>query len=230
MQNTVSQIQTRLKDLPYCGVSIRAPKITLPREGEYQHLACLWDESFPSASAAQRTARNCFLTLYEAVGKQMETFGDAAAPEGMPLLFQTAFCRSLLLVREAVLACRTAGNSAAVNRICTLLTPESVTEELAQLASTLSSRCVPAPFSDCCARIRYDVNDPSQGETGLAWLAAKAFRRYGYDLLPAVRWLEDDGNARMQSYARAFAAQAAIIIEAGIVMPVQAKLPLLERP
>lgn len=68
-------------------------------------------------------------------------------------------------------------------------------------------------------RIRYEVHDPSDGESGLAWLAAKAFRRHGYDLLPAVQWLEETGSTRLDAYAQTFATQAALLVESKLVLP-----------
>ena len=229
MQIIVSQIQARLQNLPYCGTSIRPPRITLPRTGTFQHLACLWEESFPTASAAQAAAQSQLRPLYESAAAQMAAFTDPDAPEGMPLRFQSAFCRALMSLRTDVLACRSTGNAAVVNRLCAMLTPEAVTAELAGLAERLAEQGTPPVYSDACVRIRYEVHDPSDGESGLAWLAAKAFRRHGYDLLPAVQWLEEAGSAQLDAYARAFAAQAALLVESNIVLPVQAKLPLLAR-
>ena len=225
MSHSLASLQSQLQALSQCGASIRPPRITLPRTGTFQHLACLWEESFPTASAAQAAAQSQLRPLYESAAAQMAAFTDPDAPEGMPLRFQSAFCRALMSLRADVLACRSTGNAAVVNRLCAMLTPEAVTAELAGLAE----RGTPPVYSDACVRIRYEVHDPSDGESGLAWLAAKAFRRHGYDLLPAVQWLEETGSTRLDAYARAFAAQAALLVESNIVLPVQAKLPLLAR-
>lgn len=229
MQIIVSQIQARLQNLPYCGTSIRPPRITLPRVETFQHLACLWEESFPTVSAAQAAAQNQLRPLYESAAAQMAAFTDPDAPEGMPLRFQSAFCRALMSLRTDVLACRSTGNAAVVNRLCAMLTPEAVTAELAGLAERLAEQGSPPSYSDACVRIRYEVHDPSDGESGLAWLAAKAFRRHGYDLLPAVQWLEETGSTRLDAYAQTFATQAALLVESKLVLPAQAKLPLLAR-
>lgn len=209
MSHSLASLQSQLLALSRCGASIRPPRITLPRAGTFQHLACLWEESFPSACAAQAAAQNQLRPLYESAAAQMAAFTDPDTPEGMPL-------------RADVLVCRSTGN-AVVNRLCAMLTPEAVTAE------RLAEQGTPPVYSDACAQIHYEVHDPSDGESGLAWLAAKAFRRHGYDLLPAVQWLEETGSTRLDAYARTFAAQAALLVESKIVLPVQAKLPLLTR-
>lgn len=229
MSHSLASLQSRLLALPRCGAPIRPPRITLPRTGTFQHLACLWEESFPAASAAQAAAQSQLRPLYESAAAQMAAFTDPDAPEGMVLQFQSAFRRALMSLRADVLACRNAGNAAVINRLCAMLTPEAVSAELAELAKRLAEQGVPPSYSDVCARIRYEVHDPSDGESGLAWLAAKAFRRHGYDLLPAVQWLEETGSARLRTYAQAFTTQAALLVESNIVLPVQAKLPLLTR-
>ena len=230
MQITVSQIQARLQNLPYCGASIRPPRIILPRTGDFQHLACLWDESFPTASAAHQAAWSQLRPLCDDAAQQIAAFTDPDAPEGMPLRFQSAFRPALMSRRTDVLSCRSTRNAAVVNRLCAMLTPETVTAELARLAKRLAEQGTPPSCSDACTRIRYEVHDPSDGESGLAWLAAKAFRRHGYDLLPAVQWLEETGSARLRTYAKTFTAQAALLVESRIVLPAQTKLPLLNRP
>ena len=229
MSYSLASLQSQLLALPRCGAPIRSPRITLPRTETFQHLACLWEESFPTASAAQAAAQNQLRLLYESTAAQMAAFTDPDAPEGMPLRFQSAFCRALMSLRADVLACRSTGNAAVVNRLCAMLTPETVTAELAGLAERLAEQGSPPSYSDACAQICYEVHDPSDGESGLAWLAAKAFRRHGYDLLPAVQWLEETGSTRLDAYARTFAAQAALLVESKLVLPVQAKLPLLAR-
>ena len=229
MSYSLASLQSRLLALPRCGAPIRPPRITLPRTGTFQHLACLWEESFPAASAAQAAAQSQLRPLYESAAAQMAAFTDPDAPEGMPLRFQSAFRRALMSLRADVLACRNAGNAAVINRLCAMLTPEAVTAELAELAERLTKQGAPPVYSDACARIRYEVHDPSDGESGLAWLAAKVFRRHGYDLLPAVQWLEETGSARLHTYAQTFTTQAALLVESNIVLPVQAKLPLLTR-
>ena len=197
MSYSLASLQSQLRALSQCGAFIRPPRITLPRAETFQHLACLWEESFPSASAAQAAAQNQLRLLYESTAAQMAAFTDPDAPEGMPLRFQSAFCRALMSLRADVLACRSTGNAAVVNRLCAMLTPDAVTAELAGLAERLAEQGTPPVYSDACARIRYEVHDPSDGESGLAWLAAKVFRRHGYDLLPAVQWLEDTGSTRL---------------------------------
>lgn len=229
MSHSLASLQSRLLVLPRCGTSIRPPRITLPRTETFQHLACLWEESFPTASAAQAAAQDQLRPLYESAAAQMAAFTDPDAPEGMPLRFQSAFRRALMSLRADVLSCRSTRNAAVVNRLCTMLTPEAVTADLAGLAKRLAEQGTPPVYSDACARIRYEVHDPSDGESGLAWLAAKAFRRHGYDLLPAVQWLEETDSAHLHTYAQAFTTQAALLVESKLVLPVQAKLPLLAR-
>ena len=229
MSHALASFQSQLLALPRCGASIRPPRITLPRTETFQHLACLWDESFPTASAAQAAAQSQLRPFYELAAKQMAAFTDPDAPEGMPLRFQSAFRRALMSLRAGVLACRSSENAAVVNRLCAMLTPEAVTAELARLVKRLAEQSAPPSCSDVYARIRYEVHDPSDGEYGLAWLAAKVFRRHGYDLLPAVQWLEETGSARLHTYAQTFTTQAALLVESNIVLPVQAKLPLLAR-
>lgn len=230
MSYSLASLQSQLRALSRCGASIRPPRITLPRTETFQHLACLWEESFPTASAAQAAAQNQLRPLYESTAAQMAAFTDPDAPEGMPLRFQSAFRRALMSLRTDVLSCRSTRNAAVVNRLCAMLTPETVTAELARLAKRLAEQGTPPSCSDACTRIRYEVHDPSDGESGLAWLAAKAFRRHGYDLLPAVQWLEETGSARLRTYAKTFTAQAALLVESRIVLPAQTKLPLLNRP
>ena len=46
--------------------------------------------------------------------------------------------------------------------------------------------------------IQYEKDDPSRFEEGLLKLAAKAFVRYGYDLLPAINQLEQDAMDRLR--------------------------------
>lgn len=229
MSYSLASLQSQLRALSQCGAFIRPPRITLPRAETFQHLACLWEESFPTASAAQAAAQSQLRPLYESAAAQMAVFTDPDAPEGMSLRFQSAFCRALMSLRADVLACRSTGNAAMVNRLCAMLTPEAVTAELAGLAKRLAEQGTPPVYSDACARIRYEVHDPSDGESGLAWLAAKTFRRHGYDLLPAVQWLEETGSAQLDAYARTFTAQAALLVESKLVLLVQAKLPLLAR-
>ena len=75
--------------------------------------------------------------------------------------------------------------------------------------------------------IEYGVSDPSDCVEGVWKLAALAFRRYGYDLLPAIHALEADGNGLLGNFRRAFDAKAALAVQAHIVTPVWDKLPIL---
>ena len=54
--------------------------------------------------------------------------------------------------------------------------------------------------------------------------------RQSFAQLRAVQWLEEAGSARLHTYAQTFAAQAVLLVESKIVLPVQTKLPLLNRP
>ena len=123
MSHSLASLQSQLRALSQCGASIRPPRITLPRVETFQHLAYLWEESFPSASAAQAAAQNQLRPLYESAAAQMAAFTDPDAPEGMPLRFQSAFRRALMSLRADALACRSTGNAAVVNRLCAMLTP-----------------------------------------------------------------------------------------------------------
>lgn len=75
--------------------------------------------------------------------------------------------------------------------------------------------------------IQYDKNDPSRFEEGLLKLAAKAFIRYGYDLLPAIYQLEQDAMDRLRRFERELETYASQTMHQHLIAPIQAKLPIL---
>lgn len=122
----------------------------------------------------------------------------------------------------------TRDTAALVNRIGALLTPEQVFRDMERVNAALTA-AYPLPdaarYFGCAEYMRYD---PSESEEGLLKLAARAFIRHGYNILPAIGQLEEDAGSQLAAFQRAFDAQAAISIGRYITAPVQAKLPILQ--
>lgn len=226
MDKRYARVRALVKELEGCGSGACRPRVRVEWDGR-PRLAWVWEESFPSRAAARREAERALEGLYRQAEEKFRAYTDPRWPEGFCGCFLGELNGRLSALREALGRCRTERTAALVNRFTRLMTPEAVSREMAQISADLV-RTWPMPGLDSCrARIAYEQNDPSQGEEGLFWLAAKAFVRWGCDLWPAVRWMEEEAGRRLEAIQKAFDAQAALSVSRHITAPVQARLPLL---
>lgn len=226
MDRRFARVQSLLRGLEGCGCGAVCPRISL-EYGNWRRMASVWEESFPTRSAALRSAEGALEALYRQAEAQSGAYTDPRAPEGFLCGFQWELDRRLSALREAVGQCRTPDTAALANRLSRMLTPEEVFQEMERAGRELLSGCALPELSRYCGLVRCERHDPSECEEGLLWLLGKALIRWGYDLLPAIWQLEEDANRRLEEFRRAFDARAGLSISRHITAPVQARLPLL---
>lgn len=226
MSNDLIKFEKSINGLRSCPSTVNFPHISLPRE-RYSRLACIWDESLPTKAAAERDAEKRLCELYQTAVEQMDAYLDIQAPNSIFVSFQSHLNKRLSELRESLAACRTERSAPVVAQLQELLVSDHICQELREIHRGLKQKYSLKKERDYAAQVAYDKHDPSVFEEGLAWLVAKAFCRYGYNLFPVILNMEEDAAKQLRAYQAALHAQAAILIDKHIITPVQKKLPLL---
>lgn len=212
--------------LQNCTWGVCYPHISLPWEN-YQKMACIYAESVPSKATCVREAEGKLRELYEKAAQGFSRYAEPCSPESFLSTFQVGLSDKIHALQALLTRCRSRNNAAIANRLALLLTTDRVFAEMARWNDVLRNRyMLPSPMS-YLSLIVYDVSDPSDFEEGAMKLIAKAFRRHGYDLLPALHQLERDASRLLSEYQKAFDVQAKLMLRTYITTPIQAKLPLL---
>lgn len=206
---------------------ILCPHVNLSHDN-CTRLACLCEESFPTQAAAQRDAQQRLLQAYQDAQKQMAVYLDWQSPTGFGVVFQSHLNLRLAALRQALSPCRTEHSAPVAARIQELLVSDSVFRELPEVYRVLARKYDLPPLAHYSSLVTYSKHDPSEWETGFSRLIAKAFTRYGYDLLPAILQMEEDSAAQLNTFQAALRAQTVLLIDRHILTPVQKKLPLLQ--
>lgn len=226
MSKELTKFEKSIKGLQACTSAVTFPHISLPHDCP-SRLACIWDESFPSRAAAERDAERRLRELYQTAVEQMNAYLDMQAPNSIFVSFQSRLNKRLTELRELLAACRTERSAPVVAQLQELLTSDHICQELQEIHRGLGQKYFLKKERGYAAQIEYGKHDPSVFEEGLAWLVAKAFCRYGYDLFPVILNMEEDATKQLKAYQAALHAQAALLIDKHIITPVQKKLPIL---
>lgn len=141
--------------------------------------------------------------------------------------FKRHFDARLDDLKKRLEAIRTLENSAIVDEMELYMTASKIHAKAKKISDSLTGVYPLRDSGDYYAQISYDAYDPSAGETGLAWLIAKGFIRYGFDCFEAVRGIEEDAGAALNKFQADFNAQIQGEILVNIVEPIQALLPQL---
>ena len=226
MDKRFARVQDLVRGLDRCGSHALFPHVFLDCD-KWQRLPYTWEEGLPTKLAAVCEAEKLLRDLYRQAEQKVWRYTDSRSPDSFLLRFQAALNGRLSELREALGRCRTRDTAALVNHIGALLTPEQVFRDMERVNAELAA-AYPLPdvarYFSCAEYMRYD---PSESEEGLLKLAARAFIRHGYNILPAIGQLEEDAGSQLAAFQRAFDAQAAISVGRHITAPVQAKLPIL---
>lgn len=218
--------QRLVRELQSCSPSLLYPHVCL----EYtrcQRLACIWEESLPTQAAARREAEQIMEQLYRQAERKYGRYTDPRSPDGFLVQFQGELDRRLYSLREALAPCRTERTAAVCSRISLDLKPDRVLNAMEQANRELLARYALPEAETYFRCIQYDKDDPSRFEEGLLKLAAKAFVRYGYNLLPAIYQLEQDAVDRLRTFERELETCASRTMHQHLIAPIQAKLPIL---
>ena len=205
---------------------ILCPHVNLSHDN-CTRLACLYEESLSSHTAARRDAEAHLLQIYQDAQKQMAAYLDWQSPAGFGVVFQSHLNQRLAALRQALSLCRTERSAPVTAQIQELLVSDSVFQELSEVYPALVRKYELPPLAHYSTLVTYSKHDPSESETGFSRFIAKAFSRYGYDLLPAILIMEEDAAAQLNGFRAALQAQTALLIDRHILTPVQKKLPLL---
>lgn len=218
--------QRLVRELQSCSPSLLYPHVCL----EYtrcQRLACIWEESLPTQTAARREAEQIMEQLYRQAERKYGRYTDPRSPDGFLAQFRGELDRRLSTLREALAPCRTERTAAVCSRISVELKPDKVLRTMEQANWELLARYALPEAETYFRCIQYDKDDPSRFEEGLLKLAAKAFVRYGYNLLPAIYQLEQDALERLRAFERDLECRASFAMNQHLIAPIQAKLPIL---
>ena len=226
MDKRFAKVQSLVRGLDSCGSWIIFPHVFLDYD-KWQRLPYTWEEGLPTKLAAVCEAEKLLRPLYRQAEQKFQHYTDPRSPDSFLLRFQAALNSCLSELREALGRCRTQDTAALVNRIGVLLTPEQVFQDMERVHGELTAAYPLPELARYFGHIEYMRYDPSEGEKGVLKLAAKAFIRHGYNLLPAISQIEEDAGSQLEALQKAFNAQAAISISKHITAPVQAKLPIL---
>ena len=220
-------LQACIHKLEACPTSLSTCSPVLDFGFHWMRSPCVWEESFPSQSAAARDAERAFLPLYHQAEEALRRCWAPSSPDGL----YSELCRTLnhrlREAQEALIPLRTQRTAAVLNRISALLTPDKVAGELETAAA--SQRC---PFvldgaSHYLSHTEYATYDPAEGETGITWLLGKLLIRHGYDLSPAISSLKEDLRRTVTDCRKAFCVQAEQAIQRHILVPLNPLLPIL---
>ena len=226
MNRAYLRVQKLIRELHSCSPSLLYPHVHLEYT-RYRRMACIWEESLPTQIAARWEAEQTMEQLYRQAVQKYGRYTDPRSPDGFLTRFQEELNQRLSSLREALVPCRTERTAAVCNRISIDLKPDGVLSAMEQANLELLTRyALPEPevYFRC---IRYEKDDPSRFEEGLLKLAAKAFVRYGYDLLPAINQMEQDAMDRLRGFERELETCASRTIHQYLIAPIQAKLPIL---
>ena len=226
MNRDFVRVQALLRGLEHAGPGHANSYLHL-EYGAWWRSASVWEESFPSKSAAHQNAERKLAALYQQAEQKFRSYADEHAPDGFLLRSKAEYDRCLSELRDAVGRCRTEATAPIVNRIGLLRVPEHLFRDLDHVYAELCASYSLPSMEHYCQHIVYEKNDPSENEEGFLWLVSKAFIRWGYDLMPAIQQLEADAQERLESIHKSFAAQASLSARKHIIAPVQAKLPIL---
>ena len=226
MDKHFAKVQSLVRSLECCGSWGLFPHVFLDCD-KWQRLPYTWEEGLPAKLAAVCEAEKLLRSLYRQAEQKFRRCTDPRSPDSLLLRFRAALNRDLSQLREALGRCRTQDTAALVNRIGVLLTPEQVFQDMERVHGELTAAYPLPELARYFGHIEYMRYDPSEGEKGVLKLAAKAFIRHGYNLLPAISQIEEDAGSQLEALQKAFHTQAAISISKHITAPVQAKLPIL---
>lgn len=220
-------LQACIRTLEACPSSLSTSYPTLDFGFHWMRSPCVWEESFPSRSAAVRDAEQAFLPLYRQAEEALRRCWTPSSPDGWYSDLYRVLNRRLREAQEALIPMRTQHTAPVLNRISSLLTPDKVTRELEAFAPSQGY----SPMLDCAAHylshVEYTTYDASEGETGITWLLGKLLIRHGYDLSPSVSALEEDFDRTVTDCRQAFCLQAEQAIRRHILAPLNPLLPIL---
>ena len=220
------KFQRLVRELHNCSPSLLYPHVRLEYT-HYQRTAYIWEESLPTQTAARRNAEQIMEQLYRQAAQKYGRYTDPRSPDGFLARFREELNRRLSSLREALVPCRTERTAAVCNRISIDLKPDGVLRAMEQANRELLTRYTLPEPEVYFRHIQYDKNDPSRFEEGLLKLAAMAFVRYGYDLLPAIKQLEQDAMDRLRGFERELETCASQTMHQHLIAPIQAKFPIL---
>ena len=220
------RLQTCIRKLETCPASLSTSYPTLDFGFHWMRSPCVWEESFPSQSAAARDAERAFLPLYHQAEEALQRCWVPSSPDGWYSELCRTLNRRLGETQEALIPMRTQRTAPVLNRISSLLTPDKVMGKL-EAAATQCDSFVLDCASHYLSHTEYAAYDPSEGETGITWLLGKLLIRHGYDLSPAIFALEKDLRQTVTDCRQAFCAQAEQAIQRHILAPLNPLLPIL---
>ena len=219
-------LQACIRTLETCPSSLSTSYPTLDFGFHWMRSPCVWEESFPSRSAAVRDAEQAFLPLYRQAEEALRRCWTPSSPDSLHSELCRILNRHLKEAQEALIPMRTQHTAPVLNRISTLLTPDKVTGEL---EAVVSQHC--PSMLDCTpnylSHVEYTTYDSSEGETGITWLLGKLLIRHGYDLSSAIFALEEDLRQTVMDCRQAFCLQAEQAIRRHILAPLNPLLPIL---
>ena len=226
MKQHFVHLQACIRKLEACPASLSTPYPALDFGFHWMRSPCVWEESFPSRSAAARDAERAFLPLYHQAEEALRRCWAPSSPDGLYSEFCRTLNRHLREAQEALIPMRTQRTAPVLNRISSLLTPDKVTGVLETAAfqrDSLALECV----SHYLRHTEYTTYDASEGENGITWLLGKLLIRHGYDLSPAISTLEEDLRRTVTDCRKAFCVQAEQAIQRHILVPLNPLLPIL---
>lgn len=229
MNKDLKSLQRLIQDLAVRSASLPSPRLSLDYGSRWSRSACVWEESFPSRSAAIRGAERAFSPVYSQAHQRLQDYMEPHAPNSLPAGAQMWLDHHLGEVRQALVPLRTQHTAPVLNRMNALLVADQVLKEWSETNVSLSRRYQLEPPGHYLSRAEFVSYDPSDGEDGLTWLLGKAFIRHGYNLLPAISALEADLRRKTGDYKQAFLTQSERSLHRHILEPMQALMPMLHQ-
>ncbi len=189
--------------------------------------AYLESEQYKDRSRCERDAEKELRKFYDEVVKQMNGTFERSKEKSCYGCFKSALIVVLDQAMKEAKELSGQRSASIVEKIISLLSPTKVLEEMKNKNDALARKYALDGFSYYTGSINYEVNDPSEFETGFFKGIAKCFKTYGYSVDGAGGEIRDAAVENLDSFAEEFNSEAEDCIRKNIVDPVQELLPQL---
>lgn len=192
---------------------------------EVSRLACMENESFSSNDQCQSQAKNKLESYHRQIEKSMAKYTKNHGENSVYADCARQLDSRINNVKDEFSKLRNSKTASILNEINKYLSKTKVLDQMKSKNEQLAEKYTLPSVSNFIGEISYDVWDPSEFETGLAKMFAKAFKRYGYDIGSAIDSMCNSGREELSAYVDDFVGQFNDAIERYIVEPIQELMP-----
>lgn len=187
------------------------------------HFAGAYDDSdsYKSESKCQSEARRQLERTYREIEKQMMTYTKRSGDHSIYKSMIDSLDSRIEDRRKDLAKIQSPKVSSIVSQIEKYLKKTTVAEKATDICDRLADEYSLSEVNSYYSEIEYDVNDPSEFESGVAAIIAKAFKTYGYNANGAASSICDDATENLTNFKEDLEAEFNDLISTYIVDPIQ---------